>query len=290
MIVLRNLGDLHRHTQALGRRSGTSGILVPTMGALHEGHAALIRHGAALSGRSHPQVGCIVSIFVNPTQFNQPSDYDRYPRTLDADLDLCRTSGATAVFAPDQATIYPPPPASPIPIPPLPAVASEPGLEDAFRPGHFAGVCQVVMRLFQLLEPAAAVFGEKDWQQLQVIRAMTEDSQLPIEIVPFPTIRAHDGMALSSRNRFLSQQDRAAALAISRSLCDAAAIPDPARAENLMQIALSRAGLRIEYAAIRNARTLLPTSGASNGEGRALIAAWAGSTRLIDNAPWPSTT
>lgn len=284
MIVLRTSLDL-QHT-ATGQPGGPGGVLVPTMGALHEGHAALIRRGAEMARDEGLAAGCIVSIFVNPTQFNQASDYDRYPRTLEMDLKLCEAAGAAAVFAPDLRTMYPPPPAPPVPVPPLPAVATQPGLEDAFRPGHFAGVCQVVMRLFRLLKPAAAVFGEKDWQQLQVVRAMTDEAGLPIRIVPFRTVRAPDGVALSSRNRFLSESDRAAAEAISRALQKAGNIRDPAAAENVMAAELGAAGLRTEYAVIRDAGSLGPLLPESEA-GRAVVAAWAGSTRLIDNAPWP---
>lgn len=280
MILLRNLDDLRRH--AADRAAGW--VLVPTMGALHAGHAALIREGAAVARREGLAAGCVVSIFVNPTQFNQQSDFDRYPRTLDADLDVCSGAGAAAVFAPDVETMYPPD--APVPVPPLPPVATEPGLEDAFRPGHFAGVCQVVMRLFRLLEPRAAVFGEKDWQQLAVVRAMTAEAGLPIRIVPFPTVRDADGMAMSSRNRFLSAQERAAAVAISRALRLAGARRGAADAERTMAAELAAAGLKSEYAVVREAAGLGPWRG--TGEGRALIAAWAGGTRLIDNAPWPA--
>jgi len=285
MIVLRSLGDLQ--TQDPGTPGGPGAVLVPTMGALHEGHAALIRAAAALASQDGLAAGCTVSIFVNPTQFNQRSDFDRYPRTLDADLAICRDAGAAAVFAPDPQAMYPPPPAPPIPVPELPRVATQPALEDAFRPGHFAGVCQVVMRLFRLLQPSAAIFGEKDWQQLQVVRAMAVRANLPIRIVPFPTVRAPDGMALSSRNRFLSPEEARAGLGISRALSSAAAVRDPVKAENLMHGVLRAAGLRTEYAVVRDATTLERLS-SSTHEGRAIIAAWAGSTRLIDNAPWPA--
>lgn len=260
---------------------GPCEVLVPTMGALHAGHASLVRHGADLAGRVGGR--CAVSVFVNPTQFNQRSDFDRYPRTLDADVAVCRAAGADAVFAPDPELVYPP--RAPVPIPTLPAVAVRPGLEDAFRPGHFAGVCQVVMRLFQLLRPGAAVFGEKDWQQLRVVSAMTREAGLTIEICPYPTQRDGDGLAMSSRNRFLSDVERAAALAIPRALRAGSERRDAAAAEAAMREVLGTAALRVEYAVCRDAETLGPLSG--SGPGRLLIAAWSGSTRLIDNAPWP---
>jgi pantoate--beta-alanine ligase len=165
----------------------------------------------------------------------------------------------------------------------LPTVATDPGLEDAHRPGHFAGVCQVVLRLFRLLEPRAALFGEKDWQQLQVIAAMTREQGLPVRIVPHPTLRDPDGLAMSSRNRFLSAAERRAALAIPRALDRAAAAADPAEAEKVMADVLADSALRVEYAVVRDAETL---AGLARRAGRALIAARSGTTRLIDNAPW----
>jgi pantoate--beta-alanine ligase len=262
---------------------GPGGILVPTMGALHEGHERLIRRGVGIARDRGLVQGCTVSIFVNPTQFNQPSDYQRYPRTLDADLSLCRRAGAAAVFAPTESRMYPP--GEVVPIPPLPEVATMPGLEDAFRQGHFAGVCQVVRRLFDLVRPAAAIFGEKDWQQLRVVAEMAHGEGLGVEIVPHPTVRDPDGLALSSRNRFLAGPERAAALAIPRALEAARKETNIAKAEGVMGSILAAAGLRVEYAVVRDARTLRePVPGRP---GRALIGAWSGSTRLIDNAPWP---
>lgn len=262
------------------------------MGALHEGHAALIRRGAETAAEGRHAAGCIVTIFVNPTQFNEKSDFDRYPRTLEADLQLCERSGAAAVFAPDVETVYPGWPASEIEHPPLPAVATEPGLEDRHRPGHFEGVCRVVLRLFRLLEPSGAVFGEKDWQQLQVIRAMTRGLALPIEIIPHPTVREPDGLAMSSRNRFLSTDERSKALTISRALSVAGRLDSPGAAERAMREALTAGGLSAEYAVVRRADSLRTLgeeeTGRSAGSCRALIAARVGSTRLIDNAPWPA--
>jgi pantoate--beta-alanine ligase len=284
MRVIRTLVELGKAAADRGRTSGLGGVLVPTMGALHEGHAALIREGANVAARGGP-ADCVVSIFVNPTQFNQPSDFARYPRSIEADLELCRSSGATVVFAPEVDAVYPPPPAPPIGTPPLPAVATRPGLEDAFRPGHFSGVCQVVLRLFRLLGPEAAVFGEKDWQQLQVVTAMTREAGLRVAIVPCATVRDADGLAKSSRNRFLSNAEREQALAIPRALEAARARAVPAKAEAAMHAVLAGTALRVEYAVVRDPVSLGPIApGASAG--RALIAAWAGSTRLIDNGAW----
>jgi pantoate--beta-alanine ligase len=253
------------------------------MGALHEGHAALIRQGAALARERSIAAGCLVSIFVNPTQFNDPKDFARYPRVLDDDLSLCERAGANLVFAPSPEQVYPP--GEPIPVPPLPAVATEPRLEDAHRPGHFAGVCQVVARLFQLTHPAAAIFGEKDWQQFQVIRAMSRQLKLPIEIVPGPTIREKGGLAMSSRNRFLSTDDRERALALSRALCKACEANSPPAAEATMRQVLAEQNITPDYAVVRDAQSLLPPTPATTSL-RSLIAANVGPVRLIDNAPW----
>ena len=266
----------------LGAAPG-SNICVPTMGALHEGHAALVRAGASEAQRRGLPRGCVVTIFVNPTQFNEKTDFDRYPRTLEADAALCAAAGAAAVFAPSPAEVYPLD--RPVPVPELPLVATRPGLEDAQRPGHFAGVCQVVARLFELVRPAAAVFGEKDWQQLQVVRAMTRALGLPIEILPHATVREAGGLAMSSRNRFIAPEHRAAALRVSAALAAAREHRDPARAEHAMRAVLgAEAQLRTEYAVVRDAESLL--AWAPGRPGRALVAARLGAVRLIDNQSW----
>ncbi len=284
MRVIRTEAELREEAARLGRAAGVGGVLVPTMGALHAGHAALVRRGGELArelGHGSLRAGCVVSIFVNPTQFNQASDYNRYPRTLDADLEICEAAGAETVFAPEERDVYPS--GGSVEVPPLPEVATEPGLEDRFRPGHFAGVCQVVMRLFRLLGPDVAVFGEKDWQQLQVVSAMTREASLPIRIVAHPTLRDPDRLAMSSRNRFLSAAEREAALAIPRALAAARSVSNAPQAERRMLDVLGT-GLRVEYAVVRDAVSLRDRPASSGG--RALIAAWAGGTRLIDNGPW----
>lgn len=259
-------------------------VFVPTMGALHEGHGALVEQAAAIA-RDRSLAGCIVSIFVNPTQFNDPKDFERYPKTLESDAALCERRGAIAIFAPHVHDIYPAD--NSVTAPQLPNVATLPGLEDAHRPGHFAGVCQVVKRLFDLVRPAAAVFGEKDWQQLQVIRAMTRDLDLGIDIVPGPTVREPDGLAMSSRNRFLAHKDRRQATSLSRALIAASNEPDPRSAERAMLRELIAHGIPasdIEYAVVRDAQSLLAFR--ESQPGRALIAARVGSVRLIDNHAW----
>jgi pantoate--beta-alanine ligase len=262
-----------------------SGRFIPTMGALHEGHASLIRAAVADrdAGASHSPV--IVSIFVNPTQFNDPADLKRYPRTPEADAAICQAAGVDAIFAPDVTTIYPP--ALTIPTPPLPLVATTPMLEDALRPGHFAGVCQVVQRLFDLVRPARAYFGEKDWQQLQVISAMTAANAPALaspRIIPVPTIRESDGLAMSSRNRFIPPEDRARSATIWRALRAAQSHTDIHAAHAAMTDALKAADLEIQYAVIRDAATLGPVK--PGHPARALIAVKLGPVRLIDNAPW----
>lgn len=268
---------------ALGPHVG--GVFVPTMGALHAGHARLVEVARGLADRRGGVV--VVSVFVNPTQFNDPADLARYPRTLEADVEVCRRAGADVVFAPGVGAVYPP--GAAVGPGELPEVATRPGLEDAHRPGHFAGVCQVVRRLFELVRPRAAVFGEKDWQQLQVVRAMTERERLGVEIVPVPTVREADGLAMSSRNVFLTADARSRAAAIPRALCEACAAASVDAAETRMREMLAAAGLEVEYAVVRDPTTLMPLAAAAR-HGRALVAARArsgtGTVRLIDNAPW----
>lgn len=266
-----------------GDLDGGPCVLVPTMGALHEGHASLIRAGSEIARQRGLAGGCVVSVFVNPTQFNEAADFERYPRTLEADAEICREAGAAAVFAPEREAVYPP--GVGVPTPRLPDVATRPRLEDAMRPGHFKGVCQVVKRLFDLVQPRVAVFGEKDWQQLQVVEQLTSELRLRVTIVPGRTVRESDGLAMSSRNRFLSAQERPAAGAVARALVAGGKCSTPATAERRMRMVLEGAGLRVEYAAVRDAWTLeRPRRGRPM---RALVAARLGTVRLIDNAPWP---
>lgn len=267
-------------------------VVVPTMGALHAGHGALIsraRRVAAEAGGGP----VVVTVFVNPTQFGDASDLARYPRTLGEDVILSHRAGADVVFAPPVGVVYPA--GAPVPAPALPAVADGPGLEDARRPGHFAGVCQVVRRLFELVRPSAAVFGEKDWQQLQVIRAMTAEQGLGVRIVDAPTVREAGDLAMSSRNRFLSASDRRRGLAISASLRAAGVEPTAAGAEAAMRRVLEAAGIVPDYAVVRDAETLLPVATRAAESShlparpcRALVAARVGPVRLIDNAAWPN--
>ncbi len=258
------------------------GSFVPTMGALHEGHLSLIRQAKDLGSP------VVVSIFVNPTQFSPDEDFSRYPRQLDEDIALAEGAGAEAIFAPEVDTIYPPPThQEQASVPNLPSVATEPGLEDAKRPTHFAGVCQVVARLFDLVNPHQAIFGEKDYQQLSVIRAMVEqeDDRWPnLTIVPGPTVREPDGLAMSSRNVYLDPQQRKDALGLSSALLNAQSALSPGDAEATMHSILQDHHLEVEYAVVRDAKTLLPIENYSQ-PARALIAARVGTVRLIDNMP-----
>ena len=192
---------------ASARSQGKTIGLVPTMGALHEGHASLVRRCIDENDVT------VVSIFLNPTQFNDKSDLDRYPRTLEADCELLSSLGATVAFAPSVAEIYPEPDTRTFSYPPTDTV-----MEGAYRPGHFNGVCQIVSKLFDYVEPDRAYFGEKDYQQIAVIRRMVESLSYNIDIVPCPVVREESGLALSSRNALLTAEERKTAAAIYRTL------------------------------------------------------------------------
>ncbi|HRQ72550.1 MAG TPA: pantoate--beta-alanine ligase [Phycisphaerales bacterium] len=274
-----------RTAEELKRAIGAGSVFVPTMGALHEGHASLMRL-ARQEARCRGGAKCVVSVFVNPTQFTESEDFAGYPKTLDADLAVCGREEMDAVFVPSVEEVYPR--GVEVRVPPLPAVATEPGLEDRWRPGHFAGVCQVVLRLFEMVRPTAAVFGEKDWQQLQVVRALVRQEGLGIEIVPGPTVRDADGLALSSRNVRLDVVERRVAISLYRALRRAGKASDPASAEGEMRDELASSGVEAEYAAVRDAETLGPPRGSRTC--RALVAGRVGKVRLIDNADWPMDT
>jgi pantoate--beta-alanine ligase len=252
---------------------------VPTMGALHAGHASLMRVARDAVG-SGPVV---VSIFVNPTQFGPNEDLARYPRTLDSDLELCAAEGVNVVFAPSVSEVYPSGD---------PQVWVDPGrlsqvLEGRTRPGHFQGVLTVVAKLFGLVRPDVAVFGQKDYQQLALIRRMVADLCFGIEIVGAETQREPDGLAMSSRNRYLSQDERLRAAVLSRALRAAqrAASAGVASALAAAHIELATVdGVDLDYLVITDARLEeLPPAPPSPTEGRILIAAKVGATRLIDN-------
>lgn len=284
MRIIRSAAELAEYQSEIGEYPG--GVLVPTMGALHAGHEALIRQAARVATRRGLVAGCVVTVFVNPTQFDEKHDFDRYPRVLDEDAAKCEAAGASAVIAPSVDLVYPNGVEAPGPA--LPDVVVNKGLEDEYRPGHFVGVAKVLARLFDLTKSAAAVFGEKDWQQFQLARALVEQEGLGIDIVPGPTVREADGLAMSSRNRFLSEEQRRAARAIPRALRAASDAPTVGEAEAAMRDTL--AGLDIEYATVRHAQNLEPVPpNALPGSTplRALITCRLGQTRLLDNAAWP---
>lgn len=250
-------------------------ILVPTMGALHEGHAALIDAARARAGAKGT---VIASIFVNPTQFGPAEDFSKYPRTLEEDLELCRAHGADAVFAPRAEEIYPPGDSTFVDETELSR-----GLCEAQRPGHFRGVCTVVAKLFAILRPDAAIFGEKDYQQLAVIRRMARDLHLGIEIIGHPTVREPDGLAMSSRNRYLNPEERKRAAAFPAALLSAAkeSMPDKIISK-ATKLITAGTGATPEYVAVIDAETLTPL--ASLDRPAVLAAAVKiGQTRLIDN-------
>jgi len=261
------------------RASGARLGFVPTMGALHAGHLHLVR-----VARLHAE-RVAVSIFVNPTQFGPNEDFSRYPRNLERDVELLASAGADLVLAPSPAEMYPSGEQTRV------RVA---GLTDhlcgPFRPGHFEGVATVVTKLFAIAGPCAAVFGRKDYQQLKVIQRLARDLLLPVQVIGEPTVRDGDGLALSSRNAYLSADERSRALAIPRALATAAAafqagvrlassLIEPVRA------ALREAGLRPDYAEIADPEGLFPLDPTAAVGDRALIAlaAFCGTTRLIDN-------
>lgn len=282
MQLVRTRAELDNAIADLGSKGRLGGVLVPTMGALHAAHVALIRKAQEIARHKGDAAGCVVSIFVNPAQFNEQDDFDRYPRPLDDDLAVCEREGVAVVFVPDVDLVYP---GSGSPdVPDLPPIATDPRLEDAARPGHFSGVSQVVDRLFELLGPAGAVFGEKDYQQL--ILAQHVGRLRGVDVVGLETVRESDGLAMSSRNVFLEGALREQATALSRSLVAANQEASPERAEAAMVEVLLDAGLTPDYAAVRDAETLTH-QGAGVERYRAVVAARVGVVRLLDNAPWP---
>jgi len=274
--VLRRVAPL-RAWVSRARSKRETVALVPTMGALHAGHLALVR----LARRRADRV--VVSIFVNPAQFAPNEDYGSYPRTWDADVTALSQLGVNAIWAPSVTTMYPDGFATKI-APGGPALA---GLEDKFRPHFFGGVCTVVAKLLLQVAPDFATFGEKDYQQLKVVTAMVRDLDIPTKIVGLPTLREKDGLAMSSRNAYLSADERRAAPTLYRVLKECAARLKAGRplaatlAESEAQI--ESAGFAVDYLEARHAETLAPITSITNGPVRLLVAARLGRTRLIDN-------
>jgi pantoate--beta-alanine ligase len=275
--VLRTVPAL-REAVSAARRSGQQVSLVPTMGALHKGHGALMEEARA-------EPGCVVvSVFVNPLQFDRPEDYERYARTLPADVAFCEAHGADLVFAPAVEEVYPRPQQVYVDAPSLSEY-----LCGMYRPGHFRGVATVVTKLFNMVQPDRAYFGEKDAQQLAIIRALVADLDLPITIVPVPTVREEDGLAVSSRNTRLTAQQRPLAATLYRALRTAAecisrdAPPREAR-EAALTILSEAPTIRVEYLEVVDPDTMRPVD-QTRGPVRIAGAVWLGETRLIDNVP-----
>ena len=278
--------ELAEHLAAASRDGGTVGF-VPTMGALHDGHARLMQ-----VGREHTTGPLVVSIFVNPLQFGEGEDLDRYPRPLEEDLKVCEREGVDIVFLPRVEEVYPGGVSTGSTN--ERGVTVEPGplgsvLEGAVRPGHFRGVLTVVAKLFGLVRPGIAVFGQKDYQQLVLVRRMVRDLCLDVEIVGADTQREPDGLALSSRNRYLDPEQRRRAAVLSRALRSARAAADegPGAALDAARAEIdSVAGIELDYLVVTDPELgELPPQVPAGTEGRILVAGRIGSTRLIDNMP-----
>jgi len=269
------------------REDGSRIVLVPTMGFLHEGHVSLMREARKRADSGGRRGLVAVSIFVNPTQFGPSEDLSRYPRDLSGDLEKCGAAGVDRVLAPaSPAQVFPPSHETWIEV-----TGVSQGLCGERRPGHFRGVATVVAKLLNLTRPHVALFGEKDYQQLQVIRAMTRDLCMGVEIAGMPIVREPDGLALSSRNAYLSKDERERALALSRALFaarDAAGggERDAPALRAAIERELARATDRIDYVEIVHPDTLKPVERAEPGS-VALVAAFVGKTRLIDNVKLP---
>ena len=280
LLRLSTPSDAHRWSDE-HRRDGQSIGLVPTMGALHRGHAALIERSQALCDLT------VVSIFVNPTQFDRSDDFDLYPRTLDDDLALCDSLGVNAVYMPTVDAMYPDGFDTTI----------DPGSlahrwEGEHRPGHFAGVATVVTKLLTAVQPHIAVFGEKDFQQLAVIQHVVRDLGLPVTVVGEPTVREDDGLAMSSRNIHLTSDARAQATsikqAIDRALDRSTNTGSPSDIVEQVTTDIQQAGGTVDYVAVVDRLTLEPIAGL-NDNTQLLVAAWFGGVRLIDNAALVAT-
>ena len=276
MKLVHTINEL-RVELALQRQAGKKIGLVPTMGALHEGHASLVRRAVAENDV------VVVSDFVNPTQFNDKNDLLKYPRTLDADCELLEKEGASFVFAPSVEEIYPEPDTRQFSYAPLDTV-----MEGKYRPGHFNGVCQIVSKLFMIVEPDKAYFGEKDFQQLAIIREMVKQMNFPLEIVGCPIVREADGLALSSRNARLSEEQRRQALGISQALfCskEYAATHSVAETQEFVEKAIADAeGLELEYFELVDGLTLQKIASWEDTDyAVGCITVFCGEVRLIDN-------
>lgn len=275
--TVRTVSDLRAQVSAW-KAAGQRVALVPTMGALHEGHLSLVTLGRQKADR------VVASLFVNPTQFAPSEDFDTYPRNEARDAELLAAAGCDLLYAPGVAEMYAPGFSTTVTV----AGVSEP-LDGAARPHHFAGVATVVTKLLTQCGPDVAVFGEKDYQQLQVIRRLVADLDLPVTIVGAPTVRASDGLALSSRNAYLTEAERKIAPALQQAIAEVArrvaAGESASTSEESALKTLKNAGFSaIDYVEVRNAENLARLGpGSVTGPARVLAAAWLGKTRLIDN-------
>lgn len=276
MLVVETVENLHAYLAA-ARSEGKSIGLVPTMGALHEGHASLVKRSVEENDVT------VVSVFVNPTQFNDKGDLERYPRTLDADCALLSSLGTDCVFAPSVEEVYPEPDTRVFDFAPLDKV-----MEGVYRPGHFNGVAQIVSKLFMYVEPTRAYFGEKDFQQLAIIREMVRQQGFALEIVGCPIVREADGLALSSRNTLLTPEQRVTALAISKALFTSVKFADDhslSETKQMVEQAIADTeGLELEYFEVVDGNTL--QSVATWDEADYIvgcITVYCGKVRLIDN-------
>jgi len=275
MRVVRTIADLRallRPLREAGKRIG----FVPTMGFLHEGHGALIRQSAARCDAT------VVSIFVNPTQFGPSEDLASYPKDLERDQNLCLEAGTTVLFLPEASEIYPTGFQTHV----EPGRLAEP-LCGRFRPGHFRGVATVVAKLFNMVEPDLAFFGQKDFQQTVVIRRMARDLNLPVDVVVVPTVREADGLALSSRNTYLDEDARRRALRLSQGLLSAKAAFEAGERDGAKLVEIARKPLSgvdsVQYLELVDTQNLEPIQGLVDRSAALCVAAYVGSTRLIDN-------
>jgi pantoate--beta-alanine ligase len=276
MNIVHTIQELQAKLMAL-KEAGKSIGLVPTMGALHAGHASLVERSVAENDVT------VVSIFVNPTQFNDKNDLAKYPRTLEADCELLQAVGASIVFAPSVEEVYPEPDTRSFSYAPLDTV-----MEGAFRPGHFNGVCQIVSKLFDMVMPHRAYFGEKDFQQLAIIREMVRQMNYSLEIIGCPIVREADGLAMSSRNTRLSADERQTALHISRTLFESQVFAKTHtldETKNFVEEGINAIdGLRLEYYEVVDDRTLQTVLTWDDAEGIVgCITVFCGEVRLIDN-------
>ena len=276
MLVIHRISELKQKLQAYRMEGKTIGF-VPTMGALHRGHASLVERSVAENDIT------VVSVFLNPTQFNDKKDLEKYPRTLEADCEMMSAYGAHIVFAPSVEEVYPEPDTRVFSYPPTDSV-----MEGAFRPGHFNGVCQVVSKLFQYVEPDKAYFGEKDYQQIAVIRRMVDDLQFKVQIVPCPVIREESGLAMSSRNTLLTDDERLLAANIYRVLQESRALNKTVSEtkQNVVDALNAIAGLEVQYYSIVDGYTLADVSAWDEAESVVgCITVFCGATpiRLIDH-------